>query len=1466
METRISDMGPDGDEIYDATMPAVAYNDTDNQYLVVWEGDDNVDGPASGEFEIRAHRIDGVTGQRLGADDFRVSSMGPDGDPSYDAHHPSVAYNKTDNQYLVVWHGDDDTNGLADEEFEIYGQLLDAMGAAIGTAFRISAMGPDGDPTFFARRSRVAYNLFGNEYLVVWDGIDDSGTLVAGESEIFGQFIDASGQEIGLDDFRISDMGPDGNPSYDAFTPSVAYSDLANEYLVVWEGDDDTDGLVAGKFEIFGQFIEGATGLEIGQNDFRISQTEPDPEGRFDAANPSVAYNNVDDEYLVVWDAEGDPLPEGKFEIRGRRIDAAAGTPIGSDDFAIGTMGDPGDIDLDAKAPKVAYNAQENTYLVVWEGDDTSGALVDNEIEIYGRIVTFPMTGSQFRVSDMGTDDGNGVFDARRAIAVYNGVNNEFLVVWDGDDDTGALANGELEVYGQRLLDDGMETGTNDFRISTAGPDGDLTYDARSTAVAYNSIDNEYLVVWEGDDNVGTLVEGEQEIFGQRVDAATGAEIGANDFRISDMGPDGDPNFEAGEPRVAYNSIDHLYLVVWEGDDDTGALVDGEFETWGQLIDAATGEEIGADFRISDVGPDGQDSRDTGPPAVAYDGVANRFLVVWEADDTDAGIPNHKNEIFGQLLDGATGAEIGVNDFRISDMGPNDDPEYDAREVAVAFNPVNHEYLVVWRGEDDAGALVFNEFEIFGQRIDAATGAEVGVNDFRISQAGSTDGDAEIDAEAPDVAHNRTTNEYLVVWSADDDRNGLVNDEQEIFGQLLDGATGAEIGVNDFRISDMGPDGDPSFDATEVSIVYNATANEYMVAWGGNDDSVELHPLETEIFVQWIDASGFQIGENDLRVSQMGQDGDSSGKAADPAVTYGGAGNGYLISWHGDDASGEMIDNENEIYCVASVRDQLCGNGVVDPGEDCANCPTDVPCPAGTECVVGVCEPSCGNGVVDPGEDCANCPTDVQCPPGTECVAGVSVGLCGNGVADPGEDCANCPADIPCPPGEECVAGVCEPLCGNGVIDPGEDCANCPADVQCDPDEECFGGVCSPLCGNGVIDPGENCENCVFDVVCPPGTECVAGVCQPRCGNGVLDPGEDCENCPADVVCPPGTECVGGMCELLCGNGVLDPGEDCENCPADVVCPPGTGCANGMCERLCGNGLVDPGEDCENCPADVVCPPGTECLGGICEPLCGNEVPDPGENCSNCPQDIVCPPATECLSGECVPLCGNGVPGSGENCETCPDDVQCPPGEECVDGMCVPVCGNGFVDPGEDCANCPADVQCPPDEECVAGVCAPLCGNGGADPGEDCQNCPADVQCPPGEECVGGICQLLCGNGIVDPGEDCANCPADVQCPPDTACVNGMCEDLCGNGLVDPGEDCVTCPIDVPCRAGTTCIKGLCECPWDIDGDGIVGITDLLDLLAAWGPNPGHPTDFDGDGTVGITDFLDLLTNWGPCS
>ena len=50
----------------------------------------------------------------------------------------------------------------------------------------------------------------------------------------------------------------------------------------------------------------------------------------------------------------------------------------------------------------------------------------------------------------------------------------------------------------------------------------------------------------------------------------------------------------------------------------------------------------------------------------------------------------------------------------------------------------------------------------------------------------------------------------------------------------------------------------------------------------------------------------------------------------------------------------------------------------------------------------------------------------------------------------------------------------------------------------------------------------------------------------------------------------------------------------------------------------------------------------------------------------------------------------------------------------------------------------------------------------------------------------------------------------------------------------------------------------------DLDGDGTVGILDLLALLSAWGPCEGEcPADLDGDGAVGVLDLLTLLANWG---
>ncbi len=54
-------------------------------------------------------------------------------------------------------------------------------------------------------------------------------------------------------------------------------------------------------------------------------------------------------------------------------------------------------------------------------------------------------------------------------------------------------------------------------------------------------------------------------------------------------------------------------------------------------------------------------------------------------------------------------------------------------------------------------------------------------------------------------------------------------------------------------------------------------------------------------------------------------------------------------------------------------------------------------------------------------------------------------------------------------------------------------------------------------------------------------------------------------------------------------------------------------------------------------------------------------------------------------------------------------------------------------------------------------------------------------------------------------------------------------------------------------------------CPEDINGDGVVNISDLLAVLAAWGPCPGCPEDITGDGVVNVTDLLAVLAAWGPC-
>jgi|GEM_PF-2153359 len=434
--------------------------------------------------------VAGAAPQPVGSD-FRISNTPGDGVADRRAFQATITYNPTANEYLVVWVAD----GLeTDDEFEIFGQRLDATGAEIGGDFRISNVGLEKVANREAFEPAVTYNPTANEYLVVWvaDGLETDN-----EFEIFGQLLDANGAEMGAD-FPISNVAGVGEPAREAREPAVTYNAATNEFLVVWRAD----GLVNDdEFEIFGQRLN-ADGTEP-EGDFRISDA-PDIEANRAAFEPAVTYNPATNQYLVVWEGD-DPETAGAGEIIGKLL-GAGGVDM-SGDFPISDITDVA-ANRDAFHPAVTYNPTANEYLVVWEGD---GLETDGEFEIFGQ--RLGGTGSEvredFRISNTGAD-GDKEREATRPAVTYNPTANAYLVAWEGD---GLATKEEFEIFAQLLSADGAEIGA-DLRISNAGTDGDPERDAFGAALAANPTANEYLVVWGGD---GLATNDELEIFGRRL-------------------------------------------------------------------------------------------------------------------------------------------------------------------------------------------------------------------------------------------------------------------------------------------------------------------------------------------------------------------------------------------------------------------------------------------------------------------------------------------------------------------------------------------------------------------------------------------------------------------------------------------------------------------------------------------------------------------------------------------------------------------------------------------------------------------------------------------------------------------------------------------------------------------------------------------------------------------------------------
>ncbi|MCP4409425.1 MAG: JDVT-CTERM domain-containing protein [Gammaproteobacteria bacterium] len=404
-----------------------------------------------------------------------------------DGINPAIAYNFANNEYLVVWSGDETTG----QKFQIFGQRIDATTGTVivPDSFLIGSMA--GDDSFDALNPAVSYNPDENEYLVVWEG-NDIGV------EIFGRLVSATGEPKGTTATRISFMGgASGNVSREAHNPDVCYNTATQQYLVVWAGDGLP--LVNNENEVFGNFVEPSLDRSA---DIRISEMGPEGEALRDAASPAVACNNTDSgEYYVVW--WGDDIEHQDMEIYAQRLDVD-GSKLPTD-FKISLTGGNApatDDGFRAQFPDVVYNTDDNRYLVVWQGGDTTAPATNKGFEVYGQLIDATngteIDPNDFQISFMGGSAGDVTREARFPALAFNSVNNEYIAAWEGDDDSGA--NDDFQIYSNVITADGMVNPSDeDVKISNASLSVDHTTPELNAgpAIAFGVTDGRYLVAWE---------------------------------------------------------------------------------------------------------------------------------------------------------------------------------------------------------------------------------------------------------------------------------------------------------------------------------------------------------------------------------------------------------------------------------------------------------------------------------------------------------------------------------------------------------------------------------------------------------------------------------------------------------------------------------------------------------------------------------------------------------------------------------------------------------------------------------------------------------------------------------------------------------------------------------------------------------------------------------------------------------
>ena len=259
----------------------------------------------------------------------------------------------------------------------------------------------------------AAHNILDDEYLVVYER----------QGVIIGQRMSASGELLELP-FEISDSG--GNK-----TPTVAYNESSDSYVVVWEDEDDLWAIsVAGTYQEVGdQFYSPPYPIKTSANAQR---------------NPSIACNMYDSSCLIVFEYHD---PFSSIEIMAERVDVEndkisyiKGFQVESEDF------------VDHERPDVVWGERDDNYLVTWireDGGDESiwyARIYDTDQGLSSEILTSP--------ASLWPGLSN---NQRNQDAAYDPNTGDYLVVFDH------FSGSSTDIWGVRVPGDSGSPGVFDL-------------------------------------------------------------------------------------------------------------------------------------------------------------------------------------------------------------------------------------------------------------------------------------------------------------------------------------------------------------------------------------------------------------------------------------------------------------------------------------------------------------------------------------------------------------------------------------------------------------------------------------------------------------------------------------------------------------------------------------------------------------------------------------------------------------------------------------------------------------------------------------------------------------------------------------------------------------------------------------------------------------------------------------------